>query len=364
MTMQKTKPKRETEKSVAKLFDKKSDKSAERAFIQKIWKYYNENKRDFAWRETSDPYKILVSEMMLQQTQADRVKIKYEEFTSKFPNIKKLASAHMSDVLKVWKGLGYNRRAYFLKQIAQKITTEYKGVFPRDYSTLLTLPGIGQSTAGAVCAFSFLQKTVFIETNIRTVCIDAFFNTKFYEKEKVSDSEISIKLKSIIDNIPEEKIKDFYYALYDYGTFLKKRGKGSIKISKKDGTRSINSATPEISKHYRKQSKFIGSNRQMRSIILDLIVQKTQTEKEITDHIKKSIRLNEIPFVWSESTTDLIHTIAEDLIKKKQIIAIETKLNTDVKIKSKAKAGATRKSAKTLNIKSKKYPQLSIPQHA
>ena len=117
--------------------------------------FYEKNRRDFPWRNTRDPYKIFVSEVMLQQTQVSRVLLKYPEFIKVFPTLKSLAKAPFSDVLRVWQGLGYNRRARALKSASEAIWGLYKGKIPKDIEQLLGLPGIGPSTAGGILAFAY-----------------------------------------------------------------------------------------------------------------------------------------------------------------------------------------------------------------
>jgi len=251
-------------------------------FQNEILTYYKDHKRKMLWRDISNPYKIFVSEMMLQQTQVERVKIKYTEFIKKFPTLKSVAQAEKSEVLKVWQGLGYNRRALFIKRACEEIISKHKGTFPKDFKILQTLPGIGPSTAGAICAFAYNQEVFFIETNVRAVLLHFFFK----DREKVSDSEIMEVLQKVtpchpdMNNCHPELVsgslhkttrsrvepgmtapRDWYYALYDYGTFLKKSlGKNKIKLHQK-------------SKHYTKQSKFEGSFRQKRAGVLKLKLQ-------------------------------------------------------------------------------------------
>jgi len=238
-------------------------------FQNEVLTYYRTHKRVMAWRDISNPYKIFVSEMMLQQTQVERVKIKYAEFIKKFPTIKSVAQAEKSDVLKVWQGLGYNRRALFIKKSCEEIIQKHAGTFPKDFHTLQTLPGIGPSTAGAICAFAYNQPVFFIETNVRAVILHFFFKNK----EQVSDTEIMHTLKIchpvFITGSPDITIRsqnesgmtvrDWYYALYDYGTHLKK----TLGTKKK-------TSLHQQSKHYNKQSKFIGSFRQKRAQVLKL----------------------------------------------------------------------------------------------
>src|SRR3989344_4074839 len=155
-------------------------------FQKTIWDYYKTNKRYLPWRKTRDPYKILVSEMMLQQTQVSRVLPKYKSFSKKFPTVKVLAKAKLKEVLTEWQGLGYNRRAVFLKQCAEKIEKDFKGKFPKDFKALRTLPGIGPATAGDIMVFAWNIPMIVIETNIRSVFIHFFFKNQ----KKVHDKAI------------------------------------------------------------------------------------------------------------------------------------------------------------------------------
>lgn len=219
-------------------------------FKSTIWDYYKEHKRTFAWRHEPDPYKIVISEIMLQQTQTYRVAPKYEEFVTRFPTIELLAEASLFDVLKVWQGLGYNRRAKFLHLLAQKVVTDYQGKIPACHVTLQTLPGIGWATAGSICAFAFNQPTVFIETNIRAVYIHFFGENK----TEIKDKEL---LPIIAATIDQENSREWYYALMDYGVMLK----------------STQPNPSRKSAHHAKQSRFEGSDRQIRGMILKLLTQ-------------------------------------------------------------------------------------------
>lgn len=219
-------------------------------FQEFIWNFYHQNKRDFAWRTTDNPYYILVSEIMLQQTQTHRVITKYEEFIAAFPTFESLAAAPLRDVLSVWQGLGYYRRARFLHQVAQIVVNEYAGILPQDPKILQTFPGIGPNTAGSIAAFAFNQPTVFIETNIRTVFIHSFFSSS----DVVSDKEL---LPLITQSVDQHNPREWYYALMDYGVYLKSRQENPSRRSA----------------HYSKQSKFEGSDRQIRAKILKIVVQ-------------------------------------------------------------------------------------------
>src|SRR3989344_6034503 len=144
-------------------------------FQKTVWDFYKKNKRNFPWRKTTDPYKILVSEIMLQQTQADRVVRYYEKWLKRFPDFKSLAGAQFSEIYPFWQGLGYNRRGFALKKCAQKAVEEFGGKLPADVTLLETFPGIGPYTARAVSIFSYNTPIACIETNIRRVFIHHFF---------------------------------------------------------------------------------------------------------------------------------------------------------------------------------------------
>ena len=145
-------------------------------FQQTILQYYNTHGRRFPWRETDDAYRILVSEIMLQQTQTERVAVKYREWMERFPTVQAAAEASFVDILAVWNGLGYNRRARYLHETCRRIFFTNGGVFPLTPAELESLPGIGPYTARAVCTFAAGLPEVFIETNIRSVFIFFFFN--------------------------------------------------------------------------------------------------------------------------------------------------------------------------------------------
>lgn len=273
-------------------------------FLKKLWKFHEENRRDLPWRNTTNPYRILVSEMMLQQTQVTRVLEKYKEFLKHFPTLEKLNQASMEQVLSVWKGLGYNRRAFFLKRIAKEIVENFKGKFPHDYTSLTALPGIGQSTAGALSALAFSKKVPFIETNIRAVILHDFFILS----SSVNDKEIKATLESILVYVDEKDIREFYFALYDYGTHLKETlGKGKTELH----TRS---------KHYKKQSTFEGSDRQLRSIILDLILKnKNISGKEIERKVIHAIETKGLSFSIDEKLRSKIQALIMNLYKEQHI---------------------------------------------
>ena len=219
------------------------------AFQQQIYSRYHSTPRPMPWRTTGDPYHILTAEVMLQQTQVERVKTKYAEFLSAFPTLAALASAPLEDVLRVWQGLGYNRRALALKRCAEEIISRYKGQFPRDTGELESLPGIGPYSARAVAAFAFGIAEPLIETNIRTVFIHFFF----HGRDKVHDREIMPLVAATLDR---QDPRQWYYALMDFGVWLKQ-------LHPNPGRRS---------RHHAQQSRFEGSNRQLRSRLLRAVM--------------------------------------------------------------------------------------------
>lgn len=201
--------------------------------------------RNMPWRADTRPYYILVSELMLQQTQVERVIPKFEAFITRFPDIKALAAASLSDVLELWSGLGYNRRAKYLHDSAKKIMTDYQGIFPDSNDGLRALPGVGPGTAGAIAVYAFNQPRAFIETNIRTV----YFHHFFSDAESVTDSELFPFLEATVDR---DHPREFYWALMDYGSWLKRQGTGCIMKSR----------------HYKKQPALRGSIREVRGQII------------------------------------------------------------------------------------------------
>lgn len=207
------------------------------------------------WRETRDPYRILVSEIMLQQTQVARVLGFYKNFIKRFPNFRALARAKSADVLRAWQGLGYNRRALALHRLAKEIVENYGGRLPRDTESLLSLPGIGKYTASAIRTFAFHEAEIMIETNIRRVFIHCFFGDEGKRKEKVTDDEIRRYLERTID---VKNPREWYYALMDYGAMLGGLSR-SGEIQKNPNRRSA---------RYAVQSAFTGSDREVRGKIL------------------------------------------------------------------------------------------------
>jgi len=233
-----------------------------KVFQDIIYSFYNHKKRNFPFRENITPYKVVVSEIMLQQTQTNRVAEKFIKFIDKFPDFKSLAQASVEELLSMWQGLGYNRRAIALKKIAERIISEFNGNVPKDMDSLTSLPQIGHNTASSILSFAYNIPTYFIETNIRRVYIYFFFPGKI----EIDDKEI---MELVKDSVDKDNPRDWYYALMDFGTMLKK-------------------THPELNKksaHYRKQSKFVGSTRQVRGKVLKLLLKKPFSKREIIDKI-------------------------------------------------------------------------------
>lgn len=237
----------------------KSNKQTVSQFKETIWNHYYQFGRDFAWRNVHDPYKVFISEVMLQQTQTKRVIEKYEQFLAEFSSFEMLAQASLRDVLSVWQGLGYNRRGKFLHEAAQIIIKKYNGILSNDPEALINLPGIGPATAASICAFAFNNPTVFIETNIRTVFLYFFCKNK----KAVDDKELMPLVAAAVD---QDNPREWYYALMDYGVMLKQQLPNPSRASK----------------HHTVQSKFEGSNRQIRGKIIKALTEtRSLTHQEL-----------------------------------------------------------------------------------
>lgn len=252
-------------------------------FKKKIWSFYAAHGRDLPWRRTRDPYRVLVSEVMLQQTQVERVKSFYEKFIKRFPSFSALARAKKSEVLRAWQGLGYNRRALALHELAGVVVKKFGGKLPNDRAMLETLPGIGPYTAGAIRVFVFGEPEIFIETNIRRVFIHSFFP----KRKNVGDQEIFPLIGKTLDL---GNAREWYFALMDHGAMLGVSAKG-----KEDPNRR--------SAHYTRQAKFTGSDRELRGKILRLAI------------AKKKIKIDELAAVIPR-TRARISRITADLVRE------------------------------------------------
>ncbi len=234
------------------------------------------------WRNDTRPYYVLVSELMLQQTQVDRVVPKFEAFIGRFPNESALASASLAEVLTMWQGLGYNRRAKYLHAAAKMIAERMDGIFPSSVEELIALPGVGRNTAGALMAYAYNRPVLYVETNVRTVYFHHFFSSF----DTVEDKEVLDILARTID---KDNPRRFYWAVMDYGSWLKRQGVKNVAQSK----------------HYTKQSKLEGSLRQVRGQIV----------KALTDTALSPVELEQLLFADERFDRALNDLVREGLVQ-------------------------------------------------
>ena len=272
------------------------------AFRRAVYGFYRrEGRHELAWRLTHDPYRILLSEIMLQQTQVSRVAVRYEEFLSLFPSLEALAAASLRDVLAAWSGLGYNRRARFLHELARVVVRDHGGELPRTVDALRELPGVGEYTASAIACIAFGTRVPVIETNIRRAIIYSFFAydadpdmplfaAERPEGESVDRPELSVddgarvagkngKLsfpesrdefipRTVTAAVHDREVREvagqvldrdypreWNYALMDYGQALSRHVPNPNRHSA----------------HYTRQSRFEGSRRQVRGALLKVL---------------------------------------------------------------------------------------------
>ncbi len=196
------------------IFEPASDKIAR--VNQSLLNWYEHEQRPLPWRQTSDPYAILVSEIMLQQTQVDRVLPKYAQFLAAFPTLEALAEAPTADVISVWVPLGYNRRAVSLQSIARQVIAEHHGQIPKTIPELLTLKGIGRYTAGAVSCFAYHQQVATVDTNIRRVLHRIFLGLE-HPEPKAND----VQMLSLAEKVlPSQQAYNWNQALMDLGATI------------------------------------------------------------------------------------------------------------------------------------------------
>ncbi|MEK9143810.1 MAG: Fe-S cluster assembly protein HesB [Patescibacteria group bacterium] len=251
------------------------------SFQHKIFSWWTTHKRDLPWRHTRDPYEIMVSEVMLQQTQVLRVIAKYTEFIEVFPMVFDLAKASPAQVLRIWKGMGYNRRALYLQKTAKTIIDIYHGKFPVSERELVKLPGLGKYTARAILVFAYKQEVPLVDTNIRQIITHFFFKDQ-PQKESVVE-EVARQL------VPSGKSWEWHQALMDYGALRLARARsGSLtKASRR---------TPV---------SFRDSNRFYRGRIIDRLREGDISEKKF---------LNELGKTYTKPVA-FLHSVIESLIK-------------------------------------------------
>lgn len=236
-----------------------------------VYSHYDSTGKGMPWRINTKPYFIVVSELMLQQTQSSRVIPKFKSFIEAFPTFENLASADFRDVLEHWDGLGYNRRAKFIHRLAKEVIERFNGELPNTRGELESLPGIGPGTSGAILAYAFNKPAAYIETNIRAVYIHHFFA----DQDEVDDRDILRKVEQTLDT---DNPRQWYWALMDYGVYLK----------------STLPNPSRRSKHHTKQSKFEGSDRQLRAQILKKLLSSPMTHTSLQKALSNDLRLERI----------------------------------------------------------------------
>ena len=262
----------------------------ELSFVSKIWKEGKRLYRDLPWRGIDDPYAVLVSEVMLQQTQVARVEKYWNRFLTLFPALDALASADTATVLESWQGLGYNRRALALKRCAEICSEQYGGFLPNTSDALKALPGIGSATAGGIMAFAYQKPTLYLETNVRTVFLHEFFPGEV----DVSDKQIEPLVERTCSL---EDPRGWYYALLDYGAYLK----------------SVLPNPSRRSRHHTQQSKFEGSRRQKRAELVRVVL----AEREIS-FAQACAALSDFEHKHGRGEPDpeSVRSIADDLVRE------------------------------------------------
>lgn len=248
------------------------------SFRRRVYDHYREHGRhDLAWRHTRDPYAVLVSEVMLQQTQVSRVAPYYEEWLANFPTPSSLAAAPLEAVLRVWQGLGYNRRAVALKRAAEQMVELHGGLVPQSREDLLALPGVGPATAAGVRVFAFGTPDIYLETNVRAVVLHEFFA----DADGVPDSALVPLLEEVLDR---DDPRTWYWALLDYGVHLKRTVPNPSRRSR----------------HHVRQSPFEGSHRQLRARLLRAVMASPQADlttlaaESQADHEQAAVALGEL----------------------------------------------------------------------
>jgi A/G-specific adenine glycosylase len=240
------------------------------AFRRNVWSTWKKHGRhELPWRKTKDPYRILVSEIMLQQTQVPRVIPKYAEFLKAFPTVSTLAQTPLREVLKHWSGLGYNRRGKYLQDAAKSIVEKHGGRVPKDAAALRALPGVGVYTAAAVRVFAFNEPDTLVETNVRTAIIYSFFQRG---RSSLKDSDIAL-FANIAANGQDPR--EWNWALMDYGAFLKQSG---VRLNAR-------------SAHYVRQKKFEGSIRQLRGQLIRALHTSPKSDAELYSLIRANRRI-------------------------------------------------------------------------
>ena len=252
--------------------------------------------RDLPWRRSRDPYEVWVSEVMLQQTQVSRVDGRWQRWLERFPNVGALASAEAAEVLEEWQGMGYNRRALALWHAAQQVVLG-GGEMPRDAEGLVALPGIGPATAAGIRAFALDLPGVYLETNVRTV----FLHELFPEAQKVPDREL-VPLVEVCcppdASNPADDPRTWYFALLDYGAWLK---------------RTVPNPSRRSSTHVR-QSRFEGSHRQRRAMLVRALLAHREgaDPKELAELLSEEERSHGRGAISAEAVNGLLEELSRE----------------------------------------------------
>jgi A/G-specific adenine glycosylase len=251
-------------------------------FQEKVWEFYRDHGRDLPWRRLPaggvTPYGVFVSEVMLQQTQVGRVLERWGRWLERFPDFEALAGASVAEVLEEWQGLGYNRRALWLREAARRVVDEWGGELPREPGVLVGLRGLGANTAGSIAAFAYEVPSVFIETNIRRVFLHEFFGDAAAQCASYPDGVPDSVLRPLVEvTLDRESPREWYWALMDYGADLAKRVENPNRRSK----------------HYNVQSRFEGSVRQLRGEVLRRLLAGPKTVAELGIDDERLVRVLE-----------------------------------------------------------------------
>jgi A/G-specific adenine glycosylase len=262
------------------------------SFQSMIFTWWEKNRRDLPWRHTHDPYKIAVSEIMLQQTQVLRVITKYREFIKEFPTVFDLAKVTTASVLRLWKGMGYNRRALYLRNMAKVVVKEYQGKFPVDEKLLIQLPGLGMYTARAILVFAYEKDIACVDTNIRKIITHFFFK---------DEAQKDLVIQQVADQlVPVGKSWEWHQALMDYGALTMPNAKCPMLNTKK------------------KSVPFRQTNRFYRGRIIDMLREKKYLETKIINYIFNQFNKQEY------ETQSIINSLIKDglVTRKKNMLSL------------------------------------------
>jgi A/G-specific adenine glycosylase len=263
--------------------------------------WFAENRRDLPWRRTRDPYLVLVSEVMLQQTQVDRVIPYFQRWIERFPTVAALAEAPTSDVIRIWSGLGYNRRAVYLQKMAKAVVEEHGGVFPATPEELLKLPGIGPYTAGAIAAFAFERDVAFLDTNMRRVVHRLVFGSDLPQR-KATEAEI---LAAASELVPDGHGWLWNQALIEFGALQCTQRRPACVICP---LQRVCTAFPAIQSdiaglplgvRLKDQGTFPGSNRQFRGRVVEALRSRHRaTLGELGHQVKAGFESDDLPWLY------------------------------------------------------------------